>query len=173
MGFVVQLQARVRGFLARREFTERSLHLRTWLPAVTKIQVVWRPRCPEGWAQLGRRLLSASPSLCRAGTISQSLDIVAESVGSGPNCPACTQLRPVGQVAQSPSVLTWTSWSPPCRVVSGVRQARTWQECSSLSPASCERAWELLLASPWGQWGQLGGHWGLDARRLSHQREGW
>lgn len=39
VGFVVQLQARLRGFLVRREFAERSLFLRTWLPAVTKIQV--------------------------------------------------------------------------------------------------------------------------------------
>ncbi|KAF6293016.1 IQ motif containing GTPase activating protein 3 [Rhinolophus ferrumequinum] len=42
VGFVVQLQARLRGFLARREFAERSLFLRTWLPAVTKIQAHWR-----------------------------------------------------------------------------------------------------------------------------------
>lgn len=39
VGFVVQLQARLRGFLVRREFAERSLFLKTWLPAVTKIQV--------------------------------------------------------------------------------------------------------------------------------------
>ncbi|XP_047559972.1 ras GTPase-activating-like protein IQGAP3 [Lutra lutra] len=42
VGFVVQLQARLRGFLVRQEFAERSRFLRTWLPAVIKIQAHWR-----------------------------------------------------------------------------------------------------------------------------------
>lgn len=39
VGFVIQLQARLRGFLVRQKFAERSHFLRTWLPAVIKIQV--------------------------------------------------------------------------------------------------------------------------------------
>ncbi|XP_008568753.1 PREDICTED: ras GTPase-activating-like protein IQGAP3 [Galeopterus variegatus] len=42
VGFVVQLQARLRGFLIRQKFAERSHFLRTWLPAVIKIQAHWR-----------------------------------------------------------------------------------------------------------------------------------
>nr|XP_033779754.1 ras GTPase-activating-like protein IQGAP3 isoform X2 [Geotrypetes seraphini] len=39
---IVQLQARMRGYLVRREFAERSLFLRKQLPAVVKIQAFWR-----------------------------------------------------------------------------------------------------------------------------------
>lgn len=39
VGFIIQLQARLRGFLVRQKFAERSHFLRTWLPAVIKIQV--------------------------------------------------------------------------------------------------------------------------------------
>ncbi|XP_019663242.1 ras GTPase-activating-like protein IQGAP3 isoform X2 [Ailuropoda melanoleuca] len=42
VGFVIQLQARLRGFLVRQKFAERSHFLRTWLPAVIKIQAHWR-----------------------------------------------------------------------------------------------------------------------------------
>ncbi|XP_016077062.1 PREDICTED: ras GTPase-activating-like protein IQGAP3 [Miniopterus natalensis] len=42
VGFVIQLQARFRGFLVRQKFAERSHFLRTWLPAVIKIQALWR-----------------------------------------------------------------------------------------------------------------------------------
>ncbi|XP_023390059.1 ras GTPase-activating-like protein IQGAP3 [Pteropus vampyrus] len=42
VGFVVQLQARLRGVLARQRFAERSRFLRTWLPAVVRIQARWR-----------------------------------------------------------------------------------------------------------------------------------
>ncbi|XP_006155288.2 ras GTPase-activating-like protein IQGAP3 [Tupaia chinensis] len=42
VGFVIQLQARLRGFLVRQRFAERSHFLRTWLPAVLKIQSHWR-----------------------------------------------------------------------------------------------------------------------------------
>nr|XP_037853687.1 ras GTPase-activating-like protein IQGAP3 isoform X2 [Chlorocebus sabaeus] len=41
-GFVVQLQARLRGFLVRQKFAEHSHFLRTWLPAVIQIQAHWR-----------------------------------------------------------------------------------------------------------------------------------
>ncbi|XP_045439224.1 ras GTPase-activating-like protein IQGAP3 isoform X2 [Pipistrellus kuhlii] len=40
--FVIQLQARLRGFLVRQKFAERSHFLRTRLPAVIKIQAHWR-----------------------------------------------------------------------------------------------------------------------------------
>lgn len=39
VGFVIQLQACLRGFLVRQKFAERSHFLRTWLPAVIRIQV--------------------------------------------------------------------------------------------------------------------------------------
>ena len=39
VGFIIRLQARFRGFLVRQKFAERSHFLRTWLPAVVKIQV--------------------------------------------------------------------------------------------------------------------------------------
>lgn len=39
VGFVIQFQARLRGFLVREKFAEQSHFLRTWLPAVIKIQV--------------------------------------------------------------------------------------------------------------------------------------
>lgn len=39
ISLVIQLQARLRGFLVRQAFAERSRFLRTWLPAVIKIQV--------------------------------------------------------------------------------------------------------------------------------------
>ncbi|KAF0880586.1 IQGA3 protein, partial [Crocuta crocuta] len=42
VGFVIQLQARMRGFLVRQKFAERSHYLRTWLPAIIKIQAHWR-----------------------------------------------------------------------------------------------------------------------------------
>ncbi|CAK6439514.1 unnamed protein product [Pipistrellus nathusii] len=42
LGFVIQLQARLRGFLVRQKFAERSHFLRTRLPAVIKIQALWR-----------------------------------------------------------------------------------------------------------------------------------
>ncbi|XP_057582766.1 ras GTPase-activating-like protein IQGAP3 isoform X5 [Hippopotamus amphibius kiboko] len=42
VGFIIRLQARLRGFLARKKFAERSHFLRTWLPAVTQIQAHWR-----------------------------------------------------------------------------------------------------------------------------------
>nr|XP_003821099.2 ras GTPase-activating-like protein IQGAP3 isoform X3 [Pan paniscus] len=42
VGFVIQLQARLRGFLVRQKFAEHSHFLRTWLPAVIKIQAHWR-----------------------------------------------------------------------------------------------------------------------------------
>ncbi|XP_045673127.1 ras GTPase-activating-like protein IQGAP3 isoform X3 [Phyllostomus hastatus] len=42
VGFVVQLQACLRGFLVRQKFAEHSHFLRTWLPAVIKIQAHWR-----------------------------------------------------------------------------------------------------------------------------------
>ncbi|XP_049490744.1 ras GTPase-activating-like protein IQGAP3 [Panthera uncia] len=42
VGLVIQLQARMRGFLVRQKFAERSRFLRTWLPAVIKIQAHWR-----------------------------------------------------------------------------------------------------------------------------------
>ncbi|KAM5256188.1 ras GTPase-activating-like protein IQGAP3 [Ctenodactylus gundi] len=40
--FVIQFQARLRGFLVRQKFIERSHFLRTWLPAVIRIQAHWR-----------------------------------------------------------------------------------------------------------------------------------
>ncbi|XP_044529655.1 ras GTPase-activating-like protein IQGAP3 [Gracilinanus agilis] len=42
VGFVVQLQARMRGFLVRQEFAKHSHFLRTQLPAIIKIQAHWR-----------------------------------------------------------------------------------------------------------------------------------
>lgn len=39
VGFVIRLQARLRGFLVRQKFAERSHFLRTLLPAIIKIQV--------------------------------------------------------------------------------------------------------------------------------------
>lgn len=39
VGFVIQLQARLRGFLVRQKFAEHSHFLSTWLPAIIKIQV--------------------------------------------------------------------------------------------------------------------------------------
>ncbi|XP_069334673.1 ras GTPase-activating-like protein IQGAP3 [Eulemur rufifrons] len=42
VGFVIQLQARLRGFLVRQKFAEHSHFLRIWLPAVIKIQALWR-----------------------------------------------------------------------------------------------------------------------------------
>ncbi|KAM6219947.1 ras GTPase-activating-like protein IQGAP3 [Rhynchocyon petersi] len=42
VGLVIQLQARLRGFLVRQKFAERSHFLRTWLPAIIKIQAHWR-----------------------------------------------------------------------------------------------------------------------------------
>ncbi|XP_045310452.1 ras GTPase-activating-like protein IQGAP3 isoform X3 [Leopardus geoffroyi] len=42
VGLVIQLQARMRGFLVRQKFAERSRFLRTWLPAVIRIQAHWR-----------------------------------------------------------------------------------------------------------------------------------
>ncbi|XP_003415202.2 ras GTPase-activating-like protein IQGAP3 isoform X1 [Loxodonta africana] len=44
IGFVIQLQARLRGFLVRQKFAEHSHFLRTWLPAIVKIQAHWRGR---------------------------------------------------------------------------------------------------------------------------------
>lgn len=42
VGFVIKLQARLRGFLVRQKFAESSHFLRTLLPAVIKIQAHWR-----------------------------------------------------------------------------------------------------------------------------------
>ncbi|XP_057413155.1 ras GTPase-activating-like protein IQGAP3 isoform X3 [Balaenoptera acutorostrata] len=42
VGFIIRLQARLRGFLVRQKFAERSHFLRTWLPAIIKIQAHWR-----------------------------------------------------------------------------------------------------------------------------------
>ncbi|XP_058516423.1 ras GTPase-activating-like protein IQGAP3 [Ochotona princeps] len=42
VGFVIRLQARLRGFLVRQKFAEHSHFLKTWLPAVIKIQAHWR-----------------------------------------------------------------------------------------------------------------------------------
>ncbi|XP_050022262.1 ras GTPase-activating-like protein IQGAP3 [Alexandromys fortis] len=42
VGFVIQLQARLRGFLVRQKFAECSHFLRTLLPAIIKIQAHWR-----------------------------------------------------------------------------------------------------------------------------------
>nr|XP_042135220.1 ras GTPase-activating-like protein IQGAP3 isoform X2 [Peromyscus maniculatus bairdii] len=42
VGFVIRLQARLRGFLVRQKFAERSHFLRTLLPAIIKIQAHWR-----------------------------------------------------------------------------------------------------------------------------------
>ncbi|XP_040854412.1 ras GTPase-activating-like protein IQGAP3 isoform X2 [Ochotona curzoniae] len=42
VGFVIRLQARLRGFLVRQKFAEHSRFLKTWLPAVIKIQAHWR-----------------------------------------------------------------------------------------------------------------------------------
>nr|XP_020018979.1 ras GTPase-activating-like protein IQGAP3 [Castor canadensis] len=42
VGFVIQLQARLRGFLVRQKFAEHSHFLSTWLPAIIKIQANWR-----------------------------------------------------------------------------------------------------------------------------------
>ncbi|XP_053460506.1 ras GTPase-activating-like protein IQGAP3 isoform X5 [Nycticebus coucang] len=42
ISFVIQLQARFRGFLVRQKFAQRSHFLRIWLPAVIKIQAYWR-----------------------------------------------------------------------------------------------------------------------------------
>uniref|UniRef100_A0A8C4MVI1 IQ motif containing GTPase activating protein 3 n=1 Tax=Equus asinus asinus TaxID=83772 RepID=A0A8C4MVI1_EQUAS len=42
VGFVIQLQARLRGFLVRQKFAEHSHFLTTWLPAVIKIQAHWQ-----------------------------------------------------------------------------------------------------------------------------------
>ncbi|KAK7802586.1 hypothetical protein U0070_010670 [Myodes glareolus] len=42
VGFVIQLQARLRGFLVRQKFAECSYFLRTLLPAIIKIQAHWR-----------------------------------------------------------------------------------------------------------------------------------
>ncbi|XP_010642100.1 ras GTPase-activating-like protein IQGAP3 [Fukomys damarensis] len=41
-GFVVRLRPRLRGFLVRQKFAERSRFLRTGLPAIIKIQAHWR-----------------------------------------------------------------------------------------------------------------------------------
>uniref|UniRef100_G3WR35 IQ motif containing GTPase activating protein 3 n=1 Tax=Sarcophilus harrisii TaxID=9305 RepID=G3WR35_SARHA len=40
--FVIQLQARMRGFLVRQEFAKHSHFLKIWLPAIIKIQSHWR-----------------------------------------------------------------------------------------------------------------------------------
>ncbi|XP_077012591.1 ras GTPase-activating-like protein IQGAP3 [Tamandua tetradactyla] len=42
VGFVTQLQARLRGFLVRHKFAQRSHFLRTRLPAIIRIQAHWR-----------------------------------------------------------------------------------------------------------------------------------
>ncbi|KAM6167531.1 ras GTPase-activating-like protein IQGAP3 [Erethizon dorsatum] len=42
VGFIIRLQARLRGFLVRQKFAEGSHFLRTRLPAVIKIQAHWR-----------------------------------------------------------------------------------------------------------------------------------
>ncbi|MBZ3877267.1 Ras GTPase-activating-like protein IQGAP3, partial [Sciurus carolinensis] len=42
VGFIIQFQARLRGFLVRQKFAEHSHFLRTWVPAVIKIQAHWR-----------------------------------------------------------------------------------------------------------------------------------
>ncbi|XP_068397133.1 ras GTPase-activating-like protein IQGAP3 isoform X3 [Eschrichtius robustus] len=42
VGFIIRLQARLRGFLVRQKFAECSHFLRTWLPAIIKIQAHWR-----------------------------------------------------------------------------------------------------------------------------------
>ncbi|KAK2502485.1 hypothetical protein MC885_019073 [Smutsia gigantea] len=42
IGLIIQLQARLRGFLVRQKFAEHSHFLRTWLPAIVKIQALWR-----------------------------------------------------------------------------------------------------------------------------------
>ncbi|XP_074079306.1 ras GTPase-activating-like protein IQGAP3 isoform X2 [Macrotis lagotis] len=42
VGFIIQLQARMRGFLVRQEFAKHSQFLKTWLPAIIKIQAHWR-----------------------------------------------------------------------------------------------------------------------------------
>ncbi|XP_026950761.1 ras GTPase-activating-like protein IQGAP3 isoform X3 [Sagmatias obliquidens] len=42
VGFIIRLQARLRGFLVRQKFAERSHFLRSWLPAIIKIQAHWR-----------------------------------------------------------------------------------------------------------------------------------
>lgn len=58
VGLVVRLQARLRGVLARQRFAARSRFLRTWLPAVVRIQVA------------GSGRLRGAPHrlpLCRAG----------------------------------------------------------------------------------------------------------
>ncbi|XP_042637948.1 ras GTPase-activating-like protein IQGAP3 [Orycteropus afer afer] len=44
VSFVIQLQARLRGFLVRQKFAERSYFLRTWIPAIIRIQAHWRGR---------------------------------------------------------------------------------------------------------------------------------
>ncbi|EPY88653.1 IQ motif containing GTPase activating protein 3 [Camelus ferus] len=45
VGFIIRLQTRLRGFLVRQKFAERSRFLRTWLPAVVKIQI-------QAWARM-------------------------------------------------------------------------------------------------------------------------
>ncbi|KAF4021228.1 hypothetical protein G4228_013169 [Cervus hanglu yarkandensis] len=45
VGFIIRLQARLRGFLVRQKFAEHSHFLRTWLPAVVKIQI-------QAWARM-------------------------------------------------------------------------------------------------------------------------
>ncbi|XP_037669751.1 LOW QUALITY PROTEIN: ras GTPase-activating-like protein IQGAP3 [Choloepus didactylus] len=42
VSFIIQLQARLRGFLVRQKFAKHSCFLRTWLPAIIRIQAHWR-----------------------------------------------------------------------------------------------------------------------------------
>ncbi|XP_068963695.1 ras GTPase-activating-like protein IQGAP3 isoform X1 [Petaurus breviceps papuanus] len=42
VGFIIQLQARMKGFLVRQEFAKQSHFLKTRLPAIIKIQAHWR-----------------------------------------------------------------------------------------------------------------------------------
>ena len=59
VGFIIRLQARLRGFLVRQKFAEHSHFLRTWLPAVVKIQVADSGllRC-QSWTSLTFRVSS-------------------------------------------------------------------------------------------------------------------
>lgn len=43
----------MRGFLVRQKFAERSHYLRTWLPAIIKIQVAAAGLGSPAWAHLG------------------------------------------------------------------------------------------------------------------------
>lgn len=66
VGFVIKLQARLRGFLVRQKFAESSRIFRTLLPAVIKIQVATLA-FPRAWRDQNYWVSSLPPSLAPGG----------------------------------------------------------------------------------------------------------